>query len=58
MKVYLAKVTGKATEIFSTLKKAQEYVTVSPPAEIRIFEFEVDAPSADNGKVVEHMFID
>jgi len=58
MKVYLVKVTGKPIEIFSTREKADEYAAVAPPAEIKIYEFEVDAPSAENGKLVYHAFID
>ena len=58
MKVYFVKVTGKAAEVFSTLEKAKEYAAVAPPAEIMIYEFEVDAPGPENGKIVEHAFID
>ena len=55
---YLVSVTGKPVEIFSTLDKAKEYAAVSPPAEIRITEYTIDHPGGENGKTVEHAFID
>jgi hypothetical protein len=58
MKVYVAMVTGKSTEVFSTPEKAKEYLAVAPPAELKVYEFEVDKPGPENGKLVHHMFID